>query len=64
MDEFFIHTILDVVGASARFLFFKIFGSKNRFLSYLDDEYSALNILIGFVILAMIIVVLLLNFIF
>lgn len=47
MDEFFISTILGTLGAGIRFLFSKIFGSKNRFLDYLNDEYSSVNTLIG-----------------
>lgn len=47
MDEFFISTMLDALGAGIRFLFSKIFGNKNRFLDYLNDEYSSVNILIG-----------------
>jgi hypothetical protein len=47
MDEFFISTILDTLGAVIRFLFSKIFGSKNGFLYYLNDENSPVNVLIG-----------------
>lgn len=63
MDEFFIGTILDTLGAGIRYLFSKIFGNKNRFIDYLNDEYSSVNVLIGTIaFLSVVLIVLFLVF--
>lgn len=63
VEDFFTNAMLDTLGAGIRFLYSKIFGSKNGFQYYLNDEYSAINAFVGTIaFLTVVLVVLLLVF--